>query len=101
MGLRINMAAWPLKKISIHHFSDQDSAMDIVYHNGTNGSKPWVEFYPYTPSATAGYAFMAIFGIATVVHLVLMCPFRAAYFIPLVLGGVCTLFFISMNNSLG
>lgn len=63
--------------------------MDIVYHNGTNGSSPWVEFYPYTPSATAGYAFTAIFGIATVVHLVLMCPFRAAYFIPLVVGGVC------------
>ncbi|KAJ5160275.1 uncharacterized protein N7482_007279 [Penicillium canariense] len=66
--------------------------MDIVFHNGTNGSSPWVEFYPYTPSATAGYAFMAIFGITTVVHLVLMCPFRAAYFIPLVLGGVCETF---------
>jgi hypothetical protein len=75
--------------------------MDIVYHNGTNGSKPWVEFYPYTPSATAGYAFMAIFGIATVVHLVLMCPFRAAYFLPLVLGGVCTISPVSMNRSLG
>ncbi|KAJ5689925.1 hypothetical protein N7462_004317 [Penicillium macrosclerotiorum] len=66
--------------------------MDIVYHNGTNGSSPWVEFYPYTPSATAGYAFMAIFGIATVVHLILTFPFRAAYFIPLLLGGICETF---------
>jgi hypothetical protein len=63
--------------------------MDIVYHPGTNGSDPWVEFYPYTPSATAGYAFVAIFGISTIVHFVLMFPFRAAYFIPLILGGIC------------
>lgn len=63
--------------------------MDITYHPSVNGSKPWVEFYPYTPSATAGYAFMALFGISTVIHFILMIPFRAAYFIPLVLGGIC------------
>ncbi|KAJ5243096.1 uncharacterized protein N7469_001423 [Penicillium citrinum] len=66
--------------------------MDIVYHPGVNGSKPTVEFYPYTPSATAGYAFMAIFGIATLVHIVMTIPFRAAYFIPLILGGICETF---------
>lgn len=64
--------------------------MDIDFHPGVNGSDPYVDFYPYTPSATAGYAFLVIFGIATAVHLVMMFPFRAAYFIPLVLGGVCT-----------
>jgi hypothetical protein len=63
--------------------------MDIVFHPGKNGTDPWVEFYPYTPSATAGYAFMGIFGVSTLVHIVLMFPFRAAYFIPLVLGGIC------------
>ncbi|KAL2817510.1 putative RTA1 domain protein [Aspergillus cavernicola] len=66
--------------------------MDIVFHPGVNGSDPVVEFYPYTPSATAGYAFMGIFGVSTVVHLVLTFPFRAAYFIPLILGGVCETF---------
>ena len=66
--------------------------MDIVYHPGQNGSDPWVEFYPYTPSATAGYAFMGIFGLTTLAHIVLMFPFRAAYFIPLILGGICTVF---------
>ncbi|KAJ5107354.1 hypothetical protein N7456_004029 [Penicillium angulare] len=66
--------------------------MDIVYHPGVNGSDPWVEFYPYTPSASAGYAFMAIFGISTIVHIILTIPFRAAYFIPLVLGGICETF---------
>jgi hypothetical protein len=63
--------------------------MDIDFHPGVNGSKPYVVFYPYTPSETAGYAFMAMFGIMTIVHIVLMFPYRAAYFIPLVLGGVC------------
>ncbi|KAH8698919.1 RTA1 like protein-domain-containing protein [Talaromyces proteolyticus] len=66
--------------------------MDFVFHNGTNGSSPYVEFYPYNPSAPAGYAFMAIFGVLTIVHFVLMFPFRAAYFIPLVLGGICETF---------
>ncbi|OQD71574.1 hypothetical protein PENPOL_c001G08336 [Penicillium polonicum] len=66
--------------------------MDIDFHPGVNGSSPYVNFYPYTPSATAGYAFMAMFGVATLFHLVLMFPFRAAYFIPLVLGGVCETF---------
>jgi hypothetical protein len=63
--------------------------MDFTFHNGTNGSSPWVEFYPYTPSVTAGYAFMAIFGIATVIHIILIFPYHAAYFIPLILGGIC------------
>lgn len=63
--------------------------MDFTFHNGTNGSSPWVEFYPYTPSATAGYTFMSIFGMATVAHIILMFPYRAAYFTPLVLGGIC------------
>ncbi|KAJ5704979.1 hypothetical protein N7536_000668 [Penicillium majusculum] len=66
--------------------------MDIVFHPGQNGSDPWVEFYPYTPSATAGCAFMGIFAISTLTHIVLMFPFRAAYFIPLVLGGICETF---------
>ncbi|KAH1279512.1 hypothetical protein KXV18_006250 [Aspergillus fumigatus] len=66
--------------------------MDFTFHNGTNGSSPWVEFYPYTPSATAGYTFMSIFGMATVAHIILMFPYRAAYFIPLVLGGICETF---------
>lgn len=64
--------------------------MDIDFHPGVNGSSPYVNFYPYTPSDTAGYAFMAMFGVTTLFHLVLMFPFRAAFFIPLVLGGVCT-----------
>jgi hypothetical protein len=64
--------------------------MDIVYHNGTNGSSPWVEFYPYTPSASAGYAFMGLFGVATLAHFVFIFLFRAPYFLPMIIGGICT-----------
>jgi hypothetical protein len=64
--------------------------MDIVYHNGTNGSSPWVDFYPYTPSASAGYAFMCLFGVATVAHFVFIFLFRAPYFLPMIIGGICT-----------
>ncbi|KAL4966189.1 RTA1 domain-containing protein [Aspergillus stella-maris] len=66
--------------------------MDFTFHPGTNGSSPWVDFYPYNPSQSAGYAFMAIFGIATIVHVALMFPYKAAFFIPFVLGGVCETF---------
>ncbi|KAL4779923.1 RTA1 like protein-domain-containing protein [Aspergillus varians] len=66
--------------------------MDFTFHEGVNGSSPWVEFYPYNPSLTAGYAFMAVFGIATLAHIVLMFPYKAAYFIPFVLGGICETF---------
>ena len=63
--------------------------MDFEFHPGQNGSDPWVEFYPYNPSKPAGYAFVVIFGVATIAHLILMFPYRAAYFIPMFLGGVC------------
>ncbi|PKY02162.1 RTA1-domain-containing protein [Aspergillus campestris IBT 28561] len=66
--------------------------MDFTFHPGVNGSDPWVEFYPYNPSLTAGYAFMAIFGLATLAHIVLMLVYKAAYFIPFVLGGICETF---------
>ncbi|KAL4807882.1 RTA1 like protein-domain-containing protein [Aspergillus unguis] len=66
--------------------------MDFTFHPGTNGSSPWVDFYPYNPALTAGYTFMAIFALATITHLVLIFPYRAAYFIPFVLGGICEVF---------
>lgn len=63
--------------------------MDFTFHNGTNTTDPWVEFYPYTPSRSAGYAFVALFGILTLIHSILIFPYRAAYFIPLIVSGIC------------
>lgn len=76
----------PLIKSSI---KNSISIMDIVYHNGTNGSSPWVDFYPYTPSASAGYTFMGLFGVATVAHFIFIFLFRAPYFLPMIIGGIC------------
>lgn len=44
------------------------------------------DLYPYTPSASAGYAFLVFFGIGGFVHLCMLIPLRAWFFIPFVLG---------------
>ncbi|KAJ4347283.1 uncharacterized protein N0V89_011223 [Didymosphaeria variabile] len=44
------------------------------------------DLYPYRPSATAGYAFVALFGLGGLVHLCMLIPLRAWFFIPFVLG---------------
>jgi len=44
------------------------------------------DLYPYNPSATAGYSFVVLFGIAALVHLIYIFPLRAWSFIPFVLG---------------
>lgn len=44
------------------------------------------DLYPYTPSASAGYAFLALFAIGGFMHLVMLFPLRSWFFIPFVLG---------------
>jgi hypothetical protein len=44
------------------------------------------DLYPYVPSASAGYAFTAVFGIAVILHCFLTVKLRAWFFIPLFLG---------------
>ncbi|CAH0038272.1 unnamed protein product [Clonostachys solani] len=51
-----------------------------------------VIYYPYVPSAGAGYAFLVLFGLVTLVHIVLMFKTRTWYFIPMILGGICETF---------
>ncbi|RAR03599.1 putative RTA1 domain protein [Stemphylium lycopersici] len=46
------------------------------------------DLYPYTPSQSAGYAFVALFGIGAVVHLIMLVPLRSWFYIPFVLGCV-------------
>lgn len=46
------------------------------------------DLYPYTPSATAAYAFVALFGLGGLVHFGFIFANRAWFFIPLVLGCV-------------
>ncbi|KAJ5086543.1 RTA1 domain protein [Penicillium alfredii] len=65
--------------------------MDITVSENPDGSIH-VEYYSYVPSAPAAWAFVVLFGITTVAHFFMMFPMRAAYFIPLILGGICEAF---------
>ena len=42
--------------------------------------------YPYNPSETAALAFVAMFAIAGLLHLVFMFPYRAWFPIPMIIG---------------
>lgn len=59
------------------------------------GGEADFDFYPYNPSAGAGYAFVVIFGIASLIHLVYIGMYRTWFFIPFLLGclGTSTLSF--------
>lgn len=48
------------------------------------------DFYPYNPSAGAGYAFVVIFGIASAIHLVYIGIYRTWFFTPFLLGCIGT-----------
>ena len=49
-----------------------------------------VVFYEYLPNQHAGYAFMVLFALATIAHIVYFFPLRAWSFIPFIMGGVGT-----------
>lgn len=48
-------------------------------------------FYHYTPNLFAGALFAALFGLSTAWHIVQLIRTRTWSFIPLVIGGICTL----------
>ncbi|KAK5077264.1 hypothetical protein LTR64_005257 [Lithohypha guttulata] len=54
----------------------------------SNGTAEGTILYQYNPSDTAGYAFVALFSITTIIHIVLMLWYRSWYFIPMILGGI-------------
>ena len=52
-----------------------------------NGTQVIV-YYHYRPHKPAAYIFVALFALATLLHLFYLFRLRAWYFIPLVLGGI-------------
>lgn len=48
------------------------------------------ESYPYHPSKAAGWAFVGLFAGSTAAHTILMFPYRSAFFIPMIIGGIST-----------
>ncbi|KAI0888535.1 putative RTA1 domain protein [Annulohypoxylon maeteangense] len=63
---------------------------DGPYGPVVNGTQ--IVFYQYLPSKPAGFAFMALFSVATLGHLVYFFWLRAWFFIPFLLGGIAELF---------
>ncbi|KAI1407152.1 RTA1-domain-containing protein [Hypoxylon sp. FL1857] len=55
-----------------------------------NGTQ--IVFYEYRPNKTAAFAFVALFGLATLGHLIYFFALRAWFFLPFILGGVAETF---------
>lgn len=51
-----------------------------------NGTQ--IVFFEYRPNKSAGYAFTALFAVASVGHLIYLIWRRAWFFIPFLLGGI-------------
>ena len=60
-----------------------------------DGHVVWIT---YTPSRGAAWAFLVMFAFASVGHFVLMCPYRASYFIPMVIGGISMLSILAISK---
>lgn len=56
------------------------------YENAT-----WA-FYRFVPSKEANIVFVVLFAITTLLHVLQLWRTRTWYLIPLVVGGVCTLY---------
>lgn len=51
------------------------------------------DFYPYNPSEVAGWIFVALFAISTVIHFGLAIRYRSWFFIPFLMGCLGTALF--------
>ncbi|EYB32872.1 hypothetical protein FG05_03759 [Fusarium graminearum] len=55
-----------------------------------NGTQ--IVFFEYLPNKPAAISFVALFGIVTLAHLIFIFIYRAWFFIPFILGGICEIF---------
>ncbi|KAL6916404.1 hypothetical protein FSST1_007899 [Fusarium sambucinum] len=55
-----------------------------------NGTQ--IVFFEYLPNKPAAISFVALFGLVTTAHLIFIFIYRAWFFIPFVLGGICEIF---------
>ncbi len=56
----------------------------------SSDSEPHFKFYHYDPSLAGACVFAVLFGVATIWHAILITKHRTLYFIPLLIGGICT-----------
>ena len=62
--------------------SDEDGPFGPIV-NGTQ-----IVFFEYRPNKAAGFSFVALFTLATLLHFVYFIWYRAWFFIPFLLGGI-------------
>jgi len=55
------------------------------------------KYYRYHPSLAGAIIFAVIFGVSTAYHSIQIAKFRTWYFIPLLVGGVCTYASLQVN----
>lgn len=60
---------------------------DGPYGPVVNGTQ--IVFFEYLPNKPAAISFVALFGMATLAHLIFIVIYRAWFFIPFILGGIC------------
>lgn len=54
-------------------------------------NKDWlIQRYKYVPSTTAAVIFAVLFGLSTVIQFLQLVRWRTWYFIPFLVGGLCT-----------
>jgi hypothetical protein len=70
-------------RLHTHHNSIMDDHQSLFPRK--NGEADF-DFYPYNPSNVAGYIFVALFAVGSVVHLGYIIPYRTWYCIPFLLG---------------
>jgi hypothetical protein len=59
--------------------------MNSTNEDPEEGFAPF-DLYPYNPAQPPAYAFMAMFGIATVLHIAAMIPYRSWFPLPMIIG---------------
>lgn len=64
--------------------------MDLIIEIDSDGNID-ATYFLYKPSKPAGWTFVVLFAGVTLAHLILVLPFRSAFFIPLVIGGISLL----------
>jgi hypothetical protein len=62
--------------------------MDVQLITASNGTVIGAHYYRYQPSEGAGWTYLVFFAGMTLAHFILMFPFRAAFFIPMIIGGI-------------
>lgn len=64
------------------------STEGITLITSANGTVIGANYYAYTPSKVGGWMFVTLFAGISLAHFVMVFPYKAAFFVPLIIGGI-------------